>query len=253
MDLWSDDPAERFAAAQDTTLTSGWPERIGQNAPMKPWPYGMPTSINPFVVFLGASPGNSPPVGDATHQVCEPYDLPTTGQAHRHIYCPDTSNYWNRVRALGATIVQAHAQALSEPEALALIGHLNLGTEQCGQAKNARIEPEYCRWVPDIILDSLRPSYVILLGLRGRIATCNFDPAKRLGINWNKPDESVEFAAYKTKRFQFRVWSRKRPDGKTVRFVQWPQHPSQAPMTNSAIWNESGREFVEFARGSKIP
>src|SRR5439155_24171539 len=30
-----------------------WPSRIGAHAPMQPWPYGMPSSINPFVLFLG--------------------------------------------------------------------------------------------------------------------------------------------------------------------------------------------------------
>src|SRR5260370_32214820 len=40
---------------------------IGETAPVKPWPFGMPSSINPFVVFLGASPGGSPPARSEEH------------------------------------------------------------------------------------------------------------------------------------------------------------------------------------------
>src|SRR5436189_3441252 len=98
MDLWSDDPAARLAAAGDPLVVGDWCNRIGAHAPMQPWPYGMPSSINPFVIFLGLSPGNSPPVDDAIHAACKPYDLPTAGVAHPGLYVLDTRNYWDRVR-----------------------------------------------------------------------------------------------------------------------------------------------------------
>ena len=150
MDLWSDDPAIRLAAAQDPMLVGDWPSRIGAQAPMKPWPYGMPSSINPFVVFLGPSPGNSPPVGDAAPGNCKAYDLPTAGVAHPKLYVCDTRNYWNKIRELGALIVQARAPEIAERNAHALLGQLNLGTGQFGDANHAPFESEYCRWVPDV-------------------------------------------------------------------------------------------------------
>jgi hypothetical protein len=60
VDLWSDDPKERLDACADLSVVSALPALMSKTAPMTPWPFGMPTSINPFVVFVGASPGNSP-------------------------------------------------------------------------------------------------------------------------------------------------------------------------------------------------
>jgi hypothetical protein len=107
------------------------------------------------------------------------------------------------------------------------------------------MEADYYRWVPDAILDHLRPSCAILLGLKSILTgSGNFDPANRLGINWRKPDESFPFIGYARAKYSFRVWHRMRPDGKRIQFVLWPQHPSRAPMTNPNRWRESVREFV---------
>jgi hypothetical protein len=214
MDLWSDDPAERLAAAGDPAVVGDSPRLIGETAPVKPWPFGMPSSINPFVVFLGASPGGSPPA----YEVRGPYALPRAGVAHPKLYVCDGKHYWDRVRELGSMVVQAHAPNILDSHAHALIGQLNLGTGQFGRASNAPFEPEYCRWVPEVLLDYLRPSYVILLGLLGRRdrLETDFDPLDRLGMRsrWNKPDECLRFDAYKKKQFKFRIWNRPRPDGK---------------------------------------
>src|SRR5437667_6055047 len=56
MDLWSNEPAERLAAAVDPVVVGHWPRRIGDTAPVRPWPFGMPSSINPFVVSLEPLP-----------------------------------------------------------------------------------------------------------------------------------------------------------------------------------------------------
>ena len=167
------------------------------------------------------------------------------GQPTR-MFVEDGKNYWHRARELGTIIVQAHAPTLSDTEACGLLGQLNLGTGQFGKAKNAPFEADYCRWVPDAILDHLRPSYVIMLGLADLLSKSGhgFDPAGRLGINWNKPEDWFPFAAYEKSNYRFRLWRRARPDGGTVRFVLWPQHPSQAPMTNRNLWRESAREFI---------
>jgi hypothetical protein len=251
MDLWSDDPAERIAAARDPQCVADWPSRIGATAPVQPWPYGMPTSINPFIVFLGASPGNSPPLSDPRHRSLEPYDLPTTGIPHWGITAKDKRHYWDRVRDLGTYIIRARSPQLSDEQAQALLGQLNLGTGQFGQARNAPFEADYCRWVPAVILDLLRPAYVLLFGMQSRLrrAEQQFDPLGSLGIDWNAPDECFPFSAYKASNYKFRIWRVKRPDGRIMRVVQWPQHPSRAPMTNPHWWQESGREFVLHVEG----
>src|SRR5438552_10645443 len=56
MDWWSNEPAERLAAAVDPVVVGHWPRRIGDTAPVRPWPFGMPSSINPFVVSLEPLP-----------------------------------------------------------------------------------------------------------------------------------------------------------------------------------------------------
>lgn len=248
MDLWSDDPTERLTAARDPKVVADWPVQIGASAPMRPWPYGMPTSINPFVLFLGPSPGNSPSSDDTER---EAYDLPTAGKAHLKLYYLDRRRYWDRVRELGKLIVRAHAPGMGEKDTHALLGQLNLGTGQFGDAKNAPFEQAYCRWVPQAIVEHLRPSYVILLGLSSGLTQAHgggFDPSNDLKIDWNAPDHSFPFEAYKDKQFRFRIWNRKRSDGKIVRFVMWPQHPGRAPMTKDDLWTESGHEFIRHVR-----
>jgi hypothetical protein len=216
---------------------------------MQPWPYGMPSSINPFVVFLGPSPGNSPPADWVTRGGCQAYSLPCAGNPHPNLYVSDTKKYWVRVRQLGSHIIQARAVGISESDSHALIGQLNLGTGHFGEAKNAPFESEYCRWVPDAILDYLRPSYVVLLGMRSRLGRTGsgFDPMNRLEINWAKPDDCFSFAACKVSKFVFRIWNRKRPDGKLIRVVMWPQHPRRPPMTKDQMWLEAAREFIFHA------
>lgn len=90
------------------------------------------------------------------------YPLPTAGIAHPGIFVEDTRRYWYRVRKLGSIVVRARSPELRENQALALIGQLNLGVGQFGRASEAASEPIYNRWVPDILLDFLRPRFVIL-------------------------------------------------------------------------------------------
>lgn len=245
---------ERLAAARDPEVVGNWPDRISATAPVKPWPYGMPSSINPFVVFLGASPGGSPPAGDSTHVVCAPYPAPNASAHPKLGKEQDARHYWSRVCELGSMIVQAHAPEVSDSQAHALIGQLNLGTEQHGNVGDAAFDPKYCSWVLEVILDYLRPSYVVMPGLRSRLTKrgAGFDPSRRLGIDWNKPDQCFSFQAYKRVQYKFRLWNRKRSDGKAVRFILWPQHPSRAPMTDGRIWKESAREFCEFIAQDRV-
>jgi hypothetical protein len=200
------------------------------------------------VLFLGLSPGGSPPRSDTAHGECPPYELPGAGGAHPGPYFLDTEHDWDRVRELGSEIIQAHAPEMSGEEAHALIGQLNLSTKQSGEAKSVPFETDYCRWVPEAIIDQLRPGYVILLGLKDRLKSPSgapFDPDRRLGIDWRNPEQSLPFAAYQGKStYTFGLWRRKRPDGQTTTVVLWPQHPSRHPMTIPGIWPESGREFI---------
>ena len=247
MDLWSNDPEERLRAASDAAIVGDLAGRMGATAPMRPWPYGMPCAVNPYVVFLGASPGNSPVAGDSGYLTRESYELPTAGIPHPGIYYPDLRHYFDRIRELGQIIIQSRAPGLTEPQTHALLGQLNLGTGGFGLAANAPLEQQYCKWVPSVLLDFLRPSYVILLGLSGHLKGPNaklFDPLNRLGIDFRKrPDAEFSFEANSRSQYGFRLWRRPRTDSKPITFVLWPQHPSRAPMTDVRYWRQAGEEF----------
>ena len=205
-------------------------------------------SINPFVIFLGASPGGSPPPQARSLTIAFLTDCRRPRDAHPKLDVPDgRHHYWLRVRELGSAIIRARTRRpLLIPDAEALIGQLNLGTRQCGKAKNAPFDKRYCEWVPEAIMDDLRPSYVILLGLASRLTRpdSGFDPFQRCGIDWTNPDQSFAFNGYRRSKYRYRIWTRKRSDHRTVRFVLWPQHPSRAPMTKASVWTESGSEFI---------
>jgi hypothetical protein len=245
---WSDDPRCRLTTARTSPLATETLAQLTADAPMKPWPYGMPTSANPFLLFLGPSPG-----ADDDSVACaerNPYAPPTVGVPHPGVYFPTL--HYTKIRELAEIIIHAQAPGLRNDDAHALIGHLNLGTGAFGSAKNAQVEPAYGEWVPDIILDRLRPRYVLMLGMKDIIlkpltAGRGFDPRGRLNVNWNRPDLDLPFRSYTQKSFRFRIWTRNRSAGYAIHFVAWPNHPKRAPMTSAEVWRASGTEFAEYA------
>ena len=62
MDLWSDSVGERLrsASALSEPELEAVHAELCEGCPVEPWPYGNATSINPLLVTLGPSPGNSP-------------------------------------------------------------------------------------------------------------------------------------------------------------------------------------------------
>jgi hypothetical protein len=244
MDLWSDDPRERLEAARGSDGKE-ISERISAGSPTPGrWPYGMPTSINPYVVFVGPSPGNSPPKGDNKHKKCDPYDRPTFGKPHEGLFVPDGRGYWDRVQELGHRLIGIE----DKDGALALVGQLNFGVGQFGKSSDAPLEPEYRQWVPQVLMNELRPSYVILFGLGSWLLKPETNPFDYLGINRSNPDECFRFEAYQKAKYHFRLWRRTRPDGRSITFVLWPQHPSRAPMTKSELWEAAAEEFTEHEK-----
>ncbi len=242
MDLWSNKPEERLAAARDAATVADWPERIGVTAPVQPWPFGMPCSINPFVLFLGKSPGNSPAPGEKARPN---YSLPTAACSHRGLHYPDSRGYWLRIRKLGSIIVKRYAPQMTESDTLALVGQLNLGTGMFGEAKNAPFDPEYCRWVPDVVLDHLKPAYLILVGLNGiRTSNGEFDPNNRFRIDWNRAQKEFPFKAYEPKQYRFRLWNSQRTDPESTTENQWFQRVLSS--LDSHKWAVLGTLGIKF-------
>lgn len=82
--LWTTSPTERLKAAR--ALYTAQVERLQTalcaDCPVEPWPYGITTPVNPFLVTLGPSPGASPAGGDLDYHTRGPQPLPPAGAPH---------------------------------------------------------------------------------------------------------------------------------------------------------------------------
>lgn len=251
--LWSDCPRERLIAARSLTAqqTHDLQKRATATSPMQPWPYGMPTTINPYLLVVGPSPGNSPHQGDTVFLQRPAYAAPTVGLAHPAFSYQDASGYWDKIRQLSVGLIQGFDPELPEDECYALSGQLNLGVGAFGNASESSIELVYARWVPKIMMDMLQPRIVVLFGLWSLMKNNTIlqqDFAGALGIDWKKPDKELPFKGYREKRLVFREWRIKRPDGRETIVVSWPNHPSRSPMTNANLWQASIREAILYFR-----
>lgn len=200
----------------------------------------MPVSADPSVVIVGASPGNSP---DPTEQVTDSgYSGPTFGTAHSGFFYRDSKSYWEKVRALCSEVLRVTDPSISEHDALALSGHLNLGTGCNGSATDEVIEPSIVRWVSSLLGSVVSADIVITFGLNGLLTKKTHTDAWNEGpgglrVNWISPENRYRFQQY-----SFRVWSATRSDGLRVLVCSWPNHPSRHPFAGTAdsqAWKES--------------
>ena len=192
--LWANDPLVRLATARTLSerAQAATTRRLVSTAPIRPWPYGMPTVANPWVVVLGVSPGDSPAAGDRMLDTTGArYAPPTFGIAHPGFSYRDARHYWDKVRVLCAAVLRAQSPTLTERDCLALSGHLNLGTGRNGRGTTAATDPVLATWVADLLGTQLRPRVVIGVGLGSIIADTNFRRAWERGslpICWGAPD-----------------------------------------------------------------
>lgn len=247
--LWSSKPLERLKAARQMTSTElkQLHKNLGKGCPVEPWPYGNATTVNPFLVTLGVSPGNSPAAGDTTFLRAGGHQLPTAGAPHPGTRYRDPRRYWDKVRILARTTVMG-ADA-NEDDVLSLFGNINLDTGQSGQAENVVVKAEFAAWVLHSIRYHLKPRYVVMLGLPTYLRS-NRDIAEIFektfpGFKVERPHREVPFHAYEKKRFVFREWDIANECSEGLTLVMWPQHPSQSPFTNLEFWHAACQEFAE--------
>jgi hypothetical protein len=227
-------------------LTGGLP------AEHRPWPFGMPTSVSPRVVMIGASPGSSPESANP-HRGSEQgraYEPPTTGCAHPGFYYRDASYYWDKIRVLCTAVVRCDAPEVSEDEALALEGHFNLGTGLAGTATLGVVEPGIVTWLSRFLGSVLPVGVVIGVGLNAILseptakAPWNRSPGG-LRVDWASPERSYPFLGYR-----FRTWEARGSDGESVLVCPWPNHPSRNPFTGPVgpAWQVAVAEFCRIMR-----
>ena len=248
-DLWGESALRRLSAARSLTATqlSSIQRALLAGCPWKPhdlgddgraWPYGNATTINPMLVTLGASPGNSPQAGDS--DAPDHLELPSAGSPHRHVYYRDTGGYWDKVRYLARTMLTSASgwddPSTEQPEgpgpskeatdAYALFGNMNLDTGRSGSASGVAIDRTFADWVLRTIEGGLRPRWLICLGLKGQLDRNR--PVRRafesiLKLDLNKPHE--QYRLFESK-YYFREWE-VRAGQAPLTVVFWPNHPSR--------------------------
>lgn len=214
------------------------------------WPFGMPTCVNPLVVALGASPGNSPAAAPWNGIAPDlPYPQPTFGEPHIGLFYPDRSSYWTKMRLLLADLVRTIDPEASDQEALAVSGHLNLGTGTFGRATLAATQADITQWVAGLVVGSLAPRILVTVGLDGLLKERELSgklAAGGLDVSWQRPEFAEPLEGY---RYRFKLWRAKRADGGPITIVGWPNHPSRHPFGDGEpfpIWRRSIAQGVRL-------
>ena len=248
-DIWGSSKVARLAAAK--AINKGDLQKIHESfcldCPIAPWPYGNATSINPLLVMLGASPGDSPSAGDTGFLQPGSHPLPTAGYPHPGTAYQDTKGYWDKLRGLAREFLTPTGGSLDD--ALALFGNVNLDTSRNGEAQQVVVDLAFAKWVLKTISNGLRPRFLVLLGLSGYLKSNPevnklFEQTFR-GFDSRRPHREIRFAGYLQKNFMFREWDVSNGAGEQMMIVMWPQHPSRAPFSNMDTWQASCTEFSE--------
>ena len=256
-ELWGASRGARLSAACALTIAerNAVHERLCRGCVEPVWPYGSATSVNPLLVVLGASPGDSPVPRDADHHEQTPFPLPTVGKPHPRVRYPDKNGmgYWYRVRMLAEMLLDADG-TLGEDDALALFGTANLSTKPSGKASDVKPSLPFARWVLETIRDGLRPRVLVLLGLRGLLEKnrelSSLFADTFAGFEARKPHSTYRFDAYQAKQFLFREWNSAAFQGSPLLVVDWPQHASKHPFTIVDYWRAACGQFA--ARHSSL-
>ncbi len=212
---------------------------------MPVWPYGNATSINPLLVTLGASPGNSPQAGDNTPA---PLELPPAGRPHPHVQnYRDLKGYWDKVRHLARAM--ATPPGGSKTDAYALFGNMNLDPGRSGSATNVDVNQSFAEWVLRTIKWGLRPRWLVCLGLKGKLEG---DRSLRevfestFELNLRRPDEQYRL---RDSKYDFREWELHAGTGHPLTVVFWPNHPSRHPFVDLTRWHDACEQFKDRHAG----
>jgi hypothetical protein len=244
LQLWSNSPYSRFRGAQNySRFGKRFGKQLAAEAPGGKWPFGMPTSINPWLLVMGISPGGGEHESDYD-------DWPlTAGEVHRGFggeygewdQPPNSpSPFWRKVRKLCFGLIKnADSRLNREEDCLAVSGMLNLGTKNQGRGGWDATDPKIIKWIPTAV-EMLKPRIVVLLGWKhlfpklcerwsktcfpGQVVHKNPDIIHPLNIN---------------RRYRFRIWKVSTSWG-DVTVVLWPNHPSQCPFAgDEENWEKS--------------
>ena len=231
--IWAKDPKLRLDVRMvDQRLQYRLKLDLTQRCPVQPWPYGMPTTVNPWLVIVGISPGAGNHTPAEIRERRKDY-VPCCGDPHRNFNLGGSwKGYWPKIRELCTLLLAEELD--SDWNALSVCGHLNLGEGQSGTGNRNAIDPKLLRWIPDVVSKQLRPEVVILLGMKKLREDGELDPWKGGPLGFVVEDEPrVEpFRISRgKKKVCFRMWENPQR-GYPNRVIMLPNHPSRPPMTN---------------------
>jgi hypothetical protein len=220
-------------------LIEGTPEGV--------WPEGFPASIDPRLVFIGVSYGNSPDKSSEAKRKSGSGYFKSSPSAVKdltsHFYYPDTRSYWEKLRLLS----NLYFSQLSEVDAISLTTHINLGTGSAGGASVHDVEERYVRWASRLINYSHNPDLVILFGLWGIIrdsrVTQWWNHRQGINVDWARPSHTLNFPV-SGRIYRFRAWTALNANGHLVKVVIWPNHPSRPPFGSLQNWKKSVDDFI---------
>lgn len=255
--LWGKSPLERIRAAK-----SVGPQELREvtaflltGCPSQWWPYGCSTSINPWMVFLGPSPGTSPAAGDSNYKI-QKGSPPTAGSPPESMVYSDSHGFFDRLRSLTLAVVGAEAsESISSSDSIALAAMMNLDSGASGEANKVQIDTEFASWSIDVTIRRLKPRYVVGVGLSGFLKKPEHRWLCELmgtyvgaAFNPNRAPIMAPLQAYPQKRYMFRAWPLENGGANPQHLILLPQHPSRAPMTSPTVWADTVQEFIAFAK-----
>jgi len=231
-------------------------KRLVDTSPEKDWPVGMPSSIDPKLVLIGVSPGNSPMQENKVQEPPAFNSYPSIRpDSSSHFYYPDGAGYWERLRFLSKSFFNSRDQSMDEGDAISMSTHLNLGTGSAGRASTADVERDYVEWVSYLLNTKFKADLVVLFGLKKILTneTVNawWNHDKGLKIDWNSPSEILPFEGYTKRSYKFRIWRAENQLGHKSLIVLWPNHPSRAPFRNLDVWRASVSEFLNAVESGR--
>jgi len=90
---------------------------------------------------------------------------------------------------------------------------------------------------------------VVLFGLKGILKSSekakHWNHENGLMIKWKKPQNLINFKAYKTSSYKYKEWQVINAKNHKIKVVLWPNHPSRAPFSkNFIMWEKSVHQYL---------
>lgn len=228
-----------------------------EGSPFSEWPCGMPASIDPELVFIGVSPGNSPMPEDtiSSQAASQPPRFVSAPTVHKpnnsHFYYPDSSKYWEKLRYLAHQYFLLENDGITENAAISRCSHFNLGTGDAGTATKHDVEEDVVKWVSSLLDRIHKPELVILFGLNSILKdeeiSSWWNHSQGLTVPWSTPHEQRRLTSYHGRSYRFREWRVKASSGNELKLLMWPNHPSRPPFRNIEFWQRTVREYIHWA------